>query len=382
MSEGFKVPIRNVFWMLCYAWGLYDYSGNDYYDAGAFDNIYNLLAKMLIREVNILLKRGFHREYIEVTETTSKIKGQINITETINGMTLLKNKVVCTYDEYSDNVLFNQIIYSTILDFIRCQYVDNDLKKQLTKLRFQFSNIDYIRVDKHHFQKLLFNRNNINYLVIINICKLFRLGLIADQKEGKIKFGKFLDEKTMSRVYELFLLNFYKQKLNKKTYKVDTTHIKWQMDEDYDRSWDDLFNVVKNPADRRTDIVIENKSKKLQLIIDAKYYEKTFVNAYRSEDESRVRTAHINQVRGYVLDSEYWKHGDDAKVIGALIYPLSKELPLYVSNEKVERGILYPITNSTIILKAINLSNEWEQIEADLLDFVARLEKVYIIKGV
>lgn len=380
MADDFKVPIRNVFWMLCYAWDLYDYTDEDYYDSSAFDNIYNLLAKMLVKEVKTLLKRGFYREYIEETDTTSKIRGQINITETINRMTLLSNKVVCTYDEYSENVLFNQIIISTIIDLIRCQYVDDKQKIELNKLKLQFGNIDYINVDKYKFKKLVFNRNNINYLIIINICKLFRFGLVADQKEGKLKFWKFLDEKTMSRVYEMFLLNFYRRKLSKSKYFVHAPHISWQMEEEYDSAWDDLFYVDKKPVDRRTDIVIENKKENIQLIIDAKYYEKTFVNAYMSDEDSRVRTSHLNQVRGYVLDSPYWKEHKNAKVIGSLIYPLSKEFPLFVSNDKVEKGILYPITNSTIVLKTINLSNKWEDIETDLLGFVDRLEKLYIIK--
>jgi hypothetical protein len=79
--------------------------------------------------------------------------------------------------------------------------------------------------------------------------------------------------------------------------------------------------------------------------MDAKYYKNTFVEGYMSSDESRIRTGHLNQVRGYVLDSKF-----KGEKFGALIYP-------YVSDD-LSKGVLFPIKDSKIIVKTIDLNDD------------------------
>lgn len=57
------------------------------------------------------------------------------------------------------------------------------------------------------------------------------------------------------------------------------------------------------------------------------------------------RTGHINQVRGYILDSTF-----NGKKYGALIYPT-------VYKSEIEKGL--PIKNAPILIKTINLNQEW-----------------------
>ena len=64
-----------------------------------------------------------------------------------------------------------------------------------------------------------------------------------------------------------------------------------------------LFDEETNPGNR-TDIVIEN-NKKIQLIIDAKFYKEALVKKYYSENELTYRASHANKVRGYMIDSDY-----------------------------------------------------------------------------
>ena len=65
MAIEFKVPIKNIYYMLCYAWNIVDYADETVCGIEEFDNIYNLLATILVKEVGLLLKRGFYKEYIQ-----------------------------------------------------------------------------------------------------------------------------------------------------------------------------------------------------------------------------------------------------------------------------------------------------------------------------
>ena len=360
MANEFKVPIKNVYYMLCYAWNVTDYSDSTVCGNETFDDIYNLLARILIKEVSLLLKRGFYKEYVEKTEILSNLKGQININASVQQNTLKNLKMVCSYDDYSENVLFNQIIKSTLITFLKYSGLDKELQNQIRKLLVAFNGIDLINIERKHFSMIRFHRNNMNYLVIMNVCKLFKYGLIVNTEEGHVKFANFISEEQMQKVYEIFLLNFYKKHLDKNIYKVHAPKIKWHLDSNAEEEWGGLFDIEDNPGDRRTDIVIENKEKGVQFIIDAKYYKEALIAKHYNESELTYRTAHLNQVRGYLEDSDF-----NGKKRGALMYP--------ALNADLEKGRVLPIVGAPIIVKTLNLDTEWQNIKDDLLLFVNKV---------
>lgn len=360
MANEFKVPIKNIYYMLCYAWNVIDYSDSTVCGDEEFSDIYNLLARILLKELGILLKRGFYKEYVEKAELMSNLKGQININDSVQQNILKNMKMICNYDEYSENVLFNQIIKATLIDFLKYSGLSKELQNQIRKILLAFNNIDLIRVEKKHFSMIKFHRNNLNYLVIMNVCKLFKYVLIANEDNGSVKFANYISEDQMQKVYEIFILNFYKKHLDKSIYKVHAPKIKWHLDSNTEDEWRGLFDIEDNPGDRRTDIVIENKVKNIQFIIDAKYYKETLVSKHYNDNELTYRTSHLNQVRGYLMDSDF-----QGKKIGALMYP--------TLNVDFEKGMMIPILGAPIIIKTLNLNTKWENIKNDLLAFVHKV---------
>lgn len=83
-----------------------------------------------------------------------------------------------------------------------------------------------------------------------------------------------------------------------------------------------------------------------------------------NEEDSRARTGHLNQVRGYLIDSEF-----SGGQIGALIYPMV--------NNDLQIGQVYRIKGTPILVKTLNLNDDWQNIESDMLDFIRRIETVY-----
>lgn len=357
------IPIKNLFYMLCYAWNVLAIMDDVKVADDEYDDTYDLLARVFAYGIGRLIRSGFHRSYIEQMEELSTLRGRISVQESINSMTMLRKKLTCIYDEYSTNDIFNQILKYTIDSLLCNPSISMITKKELKKQLVFFTGIESKPPTKGNRQRLIFNRNNVIYKLLINVAIMLYDGTVVNEEEGYTTFKDFFREGQMHKVFELFILNFYTLHLDRSTYHVHAPKINWQIEENAQDIWGEIFEVDENPGDRRTDIVIENKKEKLQMIFDAKYYKKTFVEGYMGSGEKNVRAAHLNQLRGYILDSEF-----EGKKVGALLYPMV--------NNDLNKGKVFPIQESPIIVKTINLNAEWREIEKDMLDFLLRIEKV------
>ena len=364
MSEQkLPIPIKNIFYMLCYAWNILTIKGEIDVDEDDFGDAYNLLARIFTFGLGKLIRSGFHRSYIEETELLSSVRGKINISGSIRARLKRQQKLECTYDDYSKNDCFNQILKYTIDVLVKHPEIDKKIKKDLKRMQVYFAGIDATAPTKEVRRKLVFNRNNTTYKMLIHVAIMLYDNTMVNEESGKNAFADFFRDGQMERVYEMFILNFYALHLNSAQYRVHAPKITWNMEEDAEERYGGLVDLVMNPSDRRTDIVIENKVSKKQLILDAKYYQETLVRGYRDTAIARFRRNHIDQVRGYVLDSKY-----SGKKLGALVYPTVKD--------DFPRPQMAPMQGSLVLFKTLNLNKDWREIEQDLLAFVPLLEQV------
>lgn len=348
MSSNPKIPIKNIYYMLCYAWNVLEQSDSIFVGSEKFDNIYDLFARIYINGTSSLIKRGLNRYYIQENEPVSTLKGKINISDSIKDQTLRKGRMICQYDDFSENIKLNQIVKTTINILIKSPGLDLDLRKKLLKVRLYFSDIKDIQFSKGLFASLRYNRNNYHYRMLINISQLIYQGLITNEDSNKIIFSDFVRDKQMAKLYEKFVLNFFRKHLDETIYNVHAPKLKWNLDEEI--SEEDLCLL----PEMRTDIVIENKAKNTQLIIDTKYYAQTLVASNWSDIE-KVRTSHLFQILAYVNNSDF-----TGKVKGMLLYPrIEKEI-----------NANFPIGGKSIGIRTLNLDTEWEEISDRLLSLV------------
>ena len=102
--------IKNIYYMLSYAFCVLKQTNFDKIKSEEFTNVEDLFACILYRCASQQLKQGLYREYIEIDENITTLRGKINISETIKNKIKHKQLISCSHDEYSENNLFNQII--------------------------------------------------------------------------------------------------------------------------------------------------------------------------------------------------------------------------------------------------------------------------------
>lgn len=226
------ILIQNIYYMLSYAFKVLNEQGYKSVATEEFNNVGELCAAILEKGVSSQVKHGLGREYIEKTEPLSSLRGKIGITESIKTRSVLKKQLICTYDDFSINSYMNQIIKTTMNILLKSD-ISKDRKKKLRKLMIYFKDVDTLDIHTINWRQQ-YNRNNQTYRMLISICHLVIEGLLQTKSDGSTKLMYFLDEQKMHKLYERFILEYYRKEYPQ--LKASASQIPWVLDEGDDSS--------------------------------------------------------------------------------------------------------------------------------------------------
>ncbi len=165
-----QIPIENIYFLLCYAWNKLDEKERVNVSIDDKTELLDLFAKVLINATKMLLKRGIDKNYIEHTEDLAGVKGKVQISQTLKSNLLFKQRTICNFDDFSANIISNQILVSTIYRLIRTKGLDKQLKSELVSLQRMLSGIDQIEITNPLFKQVRLSRNNHFYGFVMNVC--------------------------------------------------------------------------------------------------------------------------------------------------------------------------------------------------------------------
>ena len=140
MTNDKGILIKNIYYMLTYAFQSLRQSNYDSVATEDFENIHDMFAAILGKGVANQLKQGLYKEYILQSEELSVLRGKLNLQGTIKNRTQHRQKLACEYDELSENNLLNRILKTTIMILIRQKTVKPDRKVLLKKNLILFEN--------------------------------------------------------------------------------------------------------------------------------------------------------------------------------------------------------------------------------------------------
>ena len=336
------IPIENIYYLLCYAWDTLEEKDQVKVTVDDSTELVDLFAKVLISGTRMLLKRSLEKNYVEETIELAGIKGKLELGLTLKSGLFLKQRTICTVDEFSGNILSNQILLSTIYQLLRFKELDRDLKKQLKPLVWMFSGIEPIQLNTRAFSTVRLHRNNRFYAFLLRICRIIYENTLPTETPGECLFMDFTrDNHKMNKLFEAFIRNFYKREFPK--WKVYSEELRWRFvvaDESH-RSFIPLM---------RTDISIENEQGKI--IIDAKYYRQTFAQHY---DKASLHSHNLYQLFSYLINQRS-EHPGTLKTRGMLLYPETGR----------EVDLDYWYEDHLIQIKTLNLDQHWRLIEQRL----------------
>lgn len=336
------IRIQNIYYMLSYAFQVLNEQGYKQVATEEFDNVTELCAAILIKGLSLQIKRGLGKEYVVQSEPLSSLRGKIDIDASIKQQSMLKKRLVCNFDEFSVNSYMNRIIRTT-MDVLVKSGISKDRKKQLRKLLIYFSEVEPLSRESINW-KLQFNKNNQTYQMLISICYLILKGLLQTTSGGSTKLMDFLDEQRMCRLYEKFILEYYRKEHPE--IRASASQIPWNTDDDYR----EMLPVMQS------DIMLKSVDK--TLVIDAKYYSHTTQSQYNT---NTLHSGNLYQIFTYVKNLDTSSSGN---VAGMLLYAKTDEIVL-PNND-------YKMGGNQISVKTLDLDCEFAEIKRQLDDIVQR----------
>lgn len=335
------IPIRNVYFMLAYAWNHLQDAKIVNLDAVPGNSLLNILGHVLNKSVLYLSRKGFELGYCHHTEIISGIKGRVNFQQSLHGFHLIQGKTVSTFDELTPDTLANKIIKTTLTTLVKQNKLDQKIREEARSIRAKMLGINEIVLSRRYFNQINTMSINRHYKFIISICKLINENTIINQNDGSYRFYDFeRDERKMSLLYQDFLYKFCKNELQ--NVHTKRSYLEWNAYSESDPSLSLLPRM-------ETDITLIHNNK--CLIVDAKYYKSIFANR---KSTHKFHSANLYQLMNYLMAYNP-KYG--VKTSGLLLYP-------QVGTTIKHR---YNINGYDIGLYTIDLDQEWENIHQDLL---------------
>ena len=352
-----------MYYILCYAWGMGEMRGKVSIGIENCPSIADLLVHILLNTTDDILKRGMVQGYNVYGDDMDGIKGKIDIGETLKIGRYRQGRMFCLYDELTSDILINRIIYSTLMDSRKIAVLSSENKDRIAKTLRRMPQTKRIRITDHVLNSVRLHRNNCHYHFALNVCKLLHQSALPNESSaGKQVFHDIQDdERLMNRIFEKFLMNFYKQECRQDFPDVSRSHIRFHLTPygmTFAKSTDEAYALL--PV-METDVTLYNPQTKKKIILDAKYYKDTLVSRYG--EKGKIRRDHLSQIITYVMnqENEFQPHTKETK--GILVYP--------AVDTELDVSYVYKNTSHVIRVSTVNLNQDWWLIEQRLKDIIS-----------
>lgn len=342
MTNDKGIFIKNIYYMLSYAFQVLKQSNYESVASEEFEEVQDLFAAILAKGVAQQLKQGLYREYAAKHEDLSVMRGKLDMPGTIRTRTQRKRKLACEFDELSEDNRYNQILKTTLHVLIRDDGVAAGRKAALKKVLVFFDGVSLLEPSGIAWSMLRYQRSNKNYEMLLNVCYFVLEGMLQSTEHGEYKMAAFSDEH-MARLYEKFILEYYRQHHGYLT-EARAAQVKWDLLGENDESMIRFLPVMQ------TDIFLRKDDR--VLIIDAKYYGRTLQQQF---DKYTLHSGNIYQIFTYVKNQDKSGAGN---VAGLLLYAKTEEA--------ITPDCVFNIGGNQIGAKTLDLNTDFRAISAQL----------------
>ncbi|MGM0558835.1 MAG: 5-methylcytosine-specific restriction endonuclease system specificity protein McrC [Myxococcota bacterium] len=338
-----SIPVHNLYYLLTYAWDLYEPGQRVRTNAIETTELIDLFAGVLIEGTRTLLRRGLDRNYRTYSRELAGVRGQVDFGASINRMLFQQGRAQCRVDEFTHDIRHNRLLKATLRKVASNRAVASERRRSCTRLVARFDDVTDISLRPELFSQVRLHRNNQFYRLLMRVCELIARRQLVNEDTGESEFRDIVrDQLTMSTVFEKFVLNFYSRELDE--FEARSHRIRWNAEAHSDDAASFLPTMLTDVTLSRDDRV---------LIIDTKYYVKALTSHHES---ASVRSGHLYQMFAY-LKNYAAEHPERPMPEGMLLYPVVDS----------HLRLSYDVFGHPLRVCTVNLAAPWQEIHDELI---------------
>ena len=127
-------------------------------------------AKTLAAGLTLQVKRGLVKDYVQGTAVESAIRGRMDVSTSLRDRTLYKQRMVCIYEDYTENCPLNRIVKAGAKLLISCPDISEENRKRLQDLMIYFSTVDNISLRRMSW-RINYGKNGPAYKPMVEACR-------------------------------------------------------------------------------------------------------------------------------------------------------------------------------------------------------------------
>jgi len=288
-----RVPVRNLWLLMFYASDLFRVCGTGPGGVDdAPDDLPDLVAEILAHAVEVRLRRHLTYGYQARNAIVNRVRGRIDVLNTVRHQLLERGVVACRFDELTVNTARNRLVH-TALETVSRLVQDRGLAHRCRGLAstMRAMGVSGERPTRAQISVERFGRNDAQDRVVVEAAKL-ALELALPTEAGAIELPLPDREGTWVRnLFERAVGGFYEVSLKPRGWKVRCgTTWYWQ-------AVPQTAGVSEILPNMKTDVVLEDPAAQRRIVIDTKFT--SIVTQGWRRDET-LRSGYIYQIYAYL----------------------------------------------------------------------------------
>ncbi len=340
------VPVRNVYYLLCYAWQRHEALTALPVGAEYAERPVDLFALLLTDGVARALKRGIAREYVQMEDCLRRPRGKFDVSKTVKEGLLLDAQVACSFDELSPDTPENRILKATLRLLLRDPHLAAAVKQSCRRLVARLAGVADAPFTLRELRRVRIHRHNQDYRFLMSLCELLhRLWIPGGGGPGQFSDIR-REPQLLGLLFEEFLRSLWKRE--QATWRIARETLKWDLDEE--------TSFARMMPSMNTDISLSCGASRA--IVECKWTKRPYE---RDDGSKKLRSTHLYQLFAYLKNAEA-RGAPYARCTGVLVYPSV--------GEDVRADL--SLQGHRVLVRSVDLGQPWDAIRRQALAVLPR----------
>ncbi len=284
-----KVPVENVFHMASYALDAVQWLGvGNHSHTPEAPAVADALVLLLLNEVDLLVRRGLERGYVEEEAVLRSPRGKILVTPTIARLLHKRPELHCRFEELTIDIPVNRLIAGVLWRTATDHEVDAKLRQRAARMADTLEGVTPLDLEPARFRRPELGRKNRHYRPVLDLCELLVRAWFPDEDDADEEWqvrGIDRQDRLMAHLFERFVCSYLARQPG---LRVRPRQLAWE------GGGLDAPSQAALPA-MRTDATVVGDG--WTAVVEVKFYRDPLVERY---GKKTLRSGHLYQLLAYL----------------------------------------------------------------------------------